>query len=590
MTGHEPNINALWAALLIEELVRQGVTAFCISPGSRSTPLTVAAANNERTECVVHFDERGAAFHALGIARATGRPAACICTSGTAVANYLPAAVEAAQSFVPLILITADRPPELIDTGANQAILQRGIFGEYARWETTLPCPTTEIDPAFVLTTAAHASQRARGPIAGPVHINCQFREPLAPTPSGEPWDAYLSPVSRWQSDEARAPFTAPTQTKLGIASDEQQRLALRLRKAQRGLLVVGQLADAMETASVEQLARAWGWPVLPDITSGLRLGKASRGTLAHYDALLLSARFQGRLAPDAVVHIGGPSVSKRLQQFLDDFAPPLYLRVAGHPMRHDPHHRVTQRITVDIPRFCEWAVNGVETKPDKAWLDPLSTADARIHSTLEVHEATAANLDEIVIARTVARLIPNSHALFLGNSMPIRDMDSYAGTGGAPARVYANRGASGIDGNLATIAGIARGLGRPVSAVIGDLAVLHDLNALALLKDVDTPVILVVPNNDGGGIFNFLPIAAHESVFEPYFATPHGMQFEHAAAQFGLSYRRAADAASLADAYRHAAGHKLHTLIEAPIERAANTTAHRLLQGAIVDAAEEAL
>jgi len=590
MTGHEPNINALWAALLIEELVRQGVSDFCISPGSRSTPLTVAAANNDRAESIVHFDERGAAFHALGIARATGRPVACICTSGTAAANYLPAVIEAAQSFVPLILITADRPPELIDTGANQAILQDGLFRAYTRWGATLPCPATAIDPAFVLTTAAHAVHRSWGPAAGPVHLNCQFREPLAPAPSGETWKAYLAPITKWLQEHSRPPYTAATNTKQSLASNEQMSLAMRLRRIKRGVIVAGQLDNYHESAAVERLAKSWGWPLLPDITSGLRLGNPGSMTLAHYDALLLSARFQSRLAPEAVVHFGGPVVSKRLQQFLADFAPSFHLRIADHPMRHDPVHRVTQRIQADIVRFCEWAADTVVTSSDSAWFEPLLHAQGRIRSTLEVHEATASGLDEAIIARIVARQIPNGHSLFVGNSMPIRDMDSYAGPEGAPARVFANRGASGIDGNLSTIAGIARGLGKPLTAVLGDLTVLHDLNGLALLRGLETPVTLVVPNNDGGGIFNFLPIAEHASVFERYFGTPHGMDFSHAAAQFGLTHRRASSAKELAEAYRHATAHRLHTLIEVPIERAANTMAHRALQDAIVEAVEEAL
>lgn len=590
MIGAEPNLNALWAGLLIEELVRQGVSNFIVSPGSRSTPLTVAAATNPRAACVVHFDERGAAFHALGLARATGRPAACICTSGTAVANYLPAVVEAAQSFVPLIMITADRPPELLDTGANQAILQAGLFRSYARWEATLPCPTEAIDPGFVLTTAAHAAERARMPAPGPVHLNCQFREPLAPTGAGGPWDEYLRPVHTWRTQQPGHPFTAHAHTKTALASDDAQRLALRLRGIERGIIVAGQLDDPMEVAAVERLAKAWGWPLLPDITSGLRLRTQVRAALPHYDALLLSARFQGRLAPQAVVQVGGPIVSKRLQQFLTEFAPPVFVRVADHPMRVDPGHRHTMRIQADVARFCEWASGAVPATVDTPWLQRLLGAQGRIHTTLEVYEATAAALDEVYLARIVARRIPAGHALFLGNSMPIRDMDSYAGTDGNAARVFANRGASGIDGNLATIAGIARGLGQAVTGIVGDLAVLHDLNSLALLRELDTPVTLVVPNNDGGGIFHFLPIAEQEAVFERYFATPHGMTLEHAAAQFGIAYHRAGAPPALTEAYSSATVERRHTLIDVPIDRSANTAAHRALQRALVEAIEESL
>ncbi len=254
-----PTLNLLWAGLLVEELVRQGTTLFVVCPGSRSTPLAVAVAQNRRAELVVHWDERAAAFVALGWARATGRPAAVVTTSGTAVANLLPAAVEARQSGVPLILLTADRPPELREAGANQAIRQPGLFSTVARWEVDLGTPSDRVDPAFVLTTAAEAAARARD--GGPVHLNCPFREPLAPTPDGTDAGALLAPLGRWL--DGTDPYTRRVSP---AAHAEVGDLAHALDGVERGVVLLGPL-DATDTdtaPAAAEIADRLGWPCSP--------------------------------------------------------------------------------------------------------------------------------------------------------------------------------------------------------------------------------------------------------------------------------------------------------------------------------------
>ncbi len=575
------NPNRLWADLLVEELVRCGVGLFCLAPGSRSTPLTAAVAANPQARHLIHFDERGTAFCALGFARATGRPAAWITTSGTAVANGLPAVVEASVDRVPLVLLTADRPPELRDTGANQTIRQPGLFGEYVRWRFDLPTPTPDIDPAFVLTTADQAVHRAIGRPAGPVHLNCMFREPLAPAPHAVNGEAERSRVpkalERWvASEEPYTRYTAPSAvdvTGLGGVIEP-------LHEVERGLVVAGRLATRAEGEAAVRLAEALGWPLLPDIGSQMRFGD-SDVACPFYDQMLGNDAFREAFAPDAVLYLGGRVTSKRLVQFIADARPDPFVVVRDDPFRFDPDHRVTDRIEADVGAFCYGIVGELGRGPKKAtpWLRAWRTASDAVLAAFDAYFSEDDALTEPAVARLVSQ-----HAgpgLVLAASMPVRDADAFAVPSGpvplvAAPLVASNRGASGIDGTVATAAGFARGLDAPVTLVIGDLALLHDLNSLALLRDpAQPPVTVVAVNNDGGGIFHFLPIAQHADVFEPYFGTPHGLGFEHAARMFGLAYVRPETPAAFAEALAAARAGSASTLIEVRTDRTANRTLH---------------
>ena len=563
----------------MEELVRCGVDLFCVAPGSRSTPLVAALAANEKARSLVHFDERGTAFAALGHARATGRPAAWITTSGTAVANGLPAVVEASTDGVPMILLTADRPPELRQTGANQTIDQPDIFGDYVRWRFDLPAPDLTIDPAMVLTTVDQAAYRAsRGP-RGPVHLNLMFREPFLP----EGDDGIAGP-SPWA--EAEEPYTRYAATKPAVDATELRTLWGTLRRSKRGLVVAGRLASRKQGEAVSRLAGALGWPLLPDVGSQVRLGADSENLVAYYDALLASEAFAEAHAPEAVVHVGGRALSKRLEQFLGRSGPDPYVVVRENPFRLDPAHRVTHSIEADVVDFCAALVRVAEEDPpdgDETWTKGWRGASERVDHTLNGISYTKPT--EPFVARSVSRNVPHDHGLVVASSMPVRDLDTYAAAGGAPVPVAANRGASGIDGTVATAAGFARGLGRPVTLLIGDLALLYDLNSLAMLRDV--PVVVVVLNNDGGGIFSFLPVAEHEEFFEPYFGTPQGVGFEPAAGMFGLHYERPGTMEEFVGAYREASARGSSTLIEVRTDRAENLALHRRILKRVTGAVE---
>jgi 2-succinyl-5-enolpyruvyl-6-hydroxy-3-cyclohexene-1-carboxylate synthase len=563
-----PRANRLWAGLSVEELLRCGVDFFCVAPGSRSTPLVAALAANEKARSLIHFDERGTAFAALGHARATGRPAAWITTSGTAVANGLPAVVEAATDGVPMILLTADRPPELRQTGANQTIDQPDIFGDYVRWRFDLPAPDPTIDPAMVLTTVDQAAYRAGRAPQGPVHLNLMFREPFLPDADDE--EVLYGPSSLARRDE---PYTRYAATKPAVDGMEIHRIWEALLPVKRGLVVAGRLASRKQGEAVVRLADALGWPLLPDIGSQVRLG--AEGLVAHYDALLAGDSFARTYAPEAVVHVGGRALSKRLEQFLARSRPDPYVVVRENPFRLDPAHRVTHSVEANVLDFC---VALVQTAAESAaaidayWAESWRDASEEVGCHLD--GISSGELNEPLVARVLSRNIPPDHGLVVASSMPVRDLDTYAVADGAPVPVAANRGASGIDGTVATAAGFARGLGRPVTLLIGDLALLHDLNSLAMLRDVH--VVVVILNNDGGGIFSFLPVARHEEFFEPYFGTPQGVGFEPAAQMFGLGYEHPGTREEFVEAYGSACARGTSTLIEVKTDRAENVALHR--------------
>src|SRR5215210_4049701 len=573
-----PRANRLWAHLIVEELIRCGVDFFCVAPGSRSTPLVAALAANVKARSLIHFDERGTAFAALGYARATGRPAAWITTSGTAVANGLPAVVEAATDGVPMVLLTADRPPELRQTGANQTIDQPDIFGDYVRWRFDLPAPNPDIDPAMVLTTIDQAAYRASRAPQGPVHLNLMFREPFLSDPGDE---TVLHGPSSWeQSDE---PYTRYAATKPAVDEIEIHDLWEMLRPVRRGLVVAGRLASRKQGEAVLCLADTLGWPLLPDIGSQVRLGADSQGLVAHYDVLLASDSFSEDHVPEAVVHIGGRSLSKRLEQFLGRSRPDPYVVVRENPFRLDPAHRVTHSFEANILGFCAGllrAATEAPPTPDTSWTADWREASQGVGRRLDGILSEVPN--EPLVARSVSRNLPADHGLVVASSMPVRDLDTYAAADGVPAPVAANRGASGIDGTVATAAGFARGLGRPVTLLIGDLALLHDLNSLAMLRDVH--VVVVVLNNDGGGIFSFLPIARHEEFFEPYFGTPQGVGFEPAAKMFGLAYEHPGTIEDFVEAYGSACARNSSTLIEIETDRRENVALHRRLLEGVAD------
>ena len=565
------NINHLWTALIMEELYRLGVKTVCISPGSRSTPLTWAAAEHPELETIVHIDERGLGFHALGIAKTTECPVAIICTSGSAVANLLPAVVEASMSRVPLILLTADRPPELIDCGANQAIKQPGIFGEYVRWEKNLSCPTTDEPLEELLLTVGKAILEASNMNPGPVHINCPFREPLTPENDGIDIAAYTVAVDEWLN--GTAPYLEADISYSNVSSDREA--LTKSFDAARGLLIVGQLQTAQEWIHAEALAAQLNWPMIADIATPFRLSGIPEHLVAYADQLLLTRHRALLEEAECILHVGGALVSKRMQAFIEGQAPKPYVRITPGRLLMDPGHCSTTHIFMQTLDFLD--MDSIESSIDAEWRDAILAASETIGCFL-AGQFCGMTLSEPEVIRTITQT--EASDVFFGNSMPIRDADMFGAPDGCVMKVHANRGASGIDGNIATVAGIAHANGS-VTAVIGDLAALHDLNSLALLKA--NKVVLVIINNAGGGIFSFLPIAEQGKHVEEFFNTPHDCTFESAATMYGLPYVRPESMMDFQTAYDAALATDTSTIIEVTTDRDDNVALHRKLESDLI-------
>lgn len=571
------NINMLWASLIIEELVRNGVEQFCVAPGSRSAPLALAAAGHPKVNLTVHYDERGLGFFALGCVSATKKPAVVITTSGTAVANLFPSVIEASKKKLPLILLTADRPPELRATGANQTIDQNKIFGDYVRFYFDLPCPTKEVHPEAVLTTIDQAVFRASGELPGPVHLNCMFREPLTTAKGSDDLTEYLRTVQNWQ--RAKLPYTQYAKGSLSLSKTQLSHIAATINTIKNGIIVVGKIGGAEDQRAVLRLSEKLNWPVLPDISSGLRLGTRHRNIISYYDQVLLN-EWPEQLKIDGILHLGGRMTSQRYYQLIKKLQPRHYLMVLRHPLRNDPTHSVSLRVQSGVNGFCSSLLPKLPRRSEGQALKYFRSANTLCEKVISSEiKGNTKGITEPAVCRMISETIMNDSLLFIANSMPVRDMDMYASPKGKKVAVAANRGASGIDGNIATACGASRASGRACTAVIGDLAFLHDLNSLKFLPSLKNPFVLVVLNNNGGGIFSFLPVHEHQEHFEKLFGTPHGLTFEAAAKLFVIKYVQVKKATEFVRAYTSAVKRRTPTMIEILTERAVNLSTHKLLQ-----------
>lgn len=624
-----PNPNAAWATILIGELVRGGVTTFCIAPGSRSTPLALAAEKHVGANVVVCIDERSLGFYALGYAKGASKPAAVICSSGTAVANLLPAAVEASESSTPLLLLTADRPYELRDTGANQTIDQVKIFGSYARYCADMAPPGDGAPARACATTAATALRYLRGTNPGPVHLNCSFREPLGP--QRVDWDSAkaLKGLENWESSSTQFTIGGSSSGTLHDASTWQSALE-RISSAKRGVLVVGGGTSAADSMAATAIAKTLGWAVAADATSGMRVGAgldANVRTIPMIDYVLVEPSAHEAIRPDVILQVGSRLTSKRLCQFLEASAiehGAEWIVVDPTPNRLDPAHCVSVRVESSIGHASNILDQSLGESSAYAFSDDKASCVAFAERAVCVGAAVAREasmalndittnegVSEMAVAVAVSEGLPDSMGLFLGNSMPIRDVDAFAGlkhfmngnehtlvhssattSHGVP--VTANRGASGIDGVISSAAGYAAGLGHPVTLIIGDVSFQHDANGLLFLRERpgQPPVTVVVVNNGGGGIFSFLPVAGQvdDAAFNRLFATPPDVSRRGLCEAHRVSYSHPVSMAELNEALRKAWNEDRHNVIEVTTSRARNLVQHRIVQRRCSNIAQRAL
>jgi 2-succinyl-5-enolpyruvyl-6-hydroxy-3-cyclohexene-1-carboxylate synthase len=577
------SLNTLWARAVVQELSRAGVGHAVVAPGSRSAPLALAcaeAAPDMRVFSVV--DERTAGFFALGLALESGRPAAVVVTSGTAGAHLLPAVMEAWASHVPLVVLTANRPWELHGFGAAQTVRQEGLFGGFTRSSAFLAAPEAS-SAAFLHLRAvvARAVALSRSAPRGPVHLDVPFREPLAPEP-GASDVAGLEPLALEGREGSFLASPPPLRRPPEQALAE---LRHQLARTEKGLLVVGPRAEADGLAgAVLALANSYGYPVLADVASNVRWNGAGP-VVGHADVLLRSDGLRQVLRPELVLRLGGGLTSKRLSQWLDACGAETVLLVEDEAVV-DSAHRARLVLAGDLAATC--VALTASTPPRRApWAEAFLAADARADATLTEAFAAAGPLSEPQLAHQVVSSLPEGARLVVASSMPIRDVESFAPSSAARIRVLANRGLNGIDGTLSTALGVAAASGAPTVALLGDLAFLHDLGGLLIARRSGIPLTVVVANNDGGGIFSFLPVASVGAAFEPLFATPHGLELEHAGALFGARFTRVKSAVELSLALKEGLLGGLH-LLEARLPgRAANVELHHALAERAARAAE---
>jgi len=550
------NNNTIFSLAIINELLRNNINTFIISPGSRSTPLTVAIArfknevnikskNKEIIKTIVAVDERSAAFYALGYARHQQNkdkinPAVLICTSGSAVANYLPAVIEASQDFIPMIIISADRPSELLDTGANQAIDQKNIFQNYVRKNINIQCPSNELPLKSILTNINNSIYHAQN---GPIHINIMFREPLIPH------QLLANKYLKKQNTQQAKPYTQYFYSLKTPSNNTLKKIDKILSQKKKTILVIGRLQSKKKLKQIIKFAEKYNLPIFADVLSQLR-NFSSTNIISYFHHVIPLLAKQN--PPQNIIHLGGQITSKTFLKLLETNSFENYIVVKSHSQRHDVTHKVTHRIQADIPIFCKKMISISKKKPsDKKsspssvveYLTYLQIASANIRSNIHNFMNKKTLLNEVYVVRSLIKTIKNNSSCFLGNSLSIRMVDYFAYNYNRKnqKKIFfdANRGSSGIDGNLSTGLGYAKSSQKNTIILLGDLSLLHDLNALYLLETIKTSVTIIAVNNNGGGIFQYLPIQKYKDVFEEFFIVPHNLQFKNICQMFSLKYSK---------------------------------------------------
>lgn len=558
--------NRCWSKVILESLLRYGVNHICIAPGSRSTPLTLEAArlqDESRVTCHTHFDERGLGFFALGLAKATQKPVAIIVTSGTAVANLYPAIIEAYQTQTNLIVLTADRPIELIECGANQAICQQKIFAHYPIAEINLPKPSQDYSANWLVSTLDQACyQQQLTP--GVIHINVPFAEPLYQANLQQIDNhSWLQPLSSWL--HSQKPWVKHPENQVEVLIHENW----DLWRTKRGIVVVGRL-PLEQSMGISTWVNTMGWVLLTDVQSTVE------AILPYADIWLANKTvFQQLLQADIVIQLGSGIVSKRINQFLATFHGEYWLVDASHRRLDPAHHQQT--------RFHAKAHHWLRAHPplrQKPWLlEPLALSQ---FCDKFIEQQVGSNLNEASLAHHLERLLPTNGILFLGNSLFVRLVDALCKLPNNYP-IYTNRGASGIDGLLATVAGVAIAHQRPLIAFIGDISALHDLNSFALFRKVKLPTIIFIINNNGGAIFDMLPV--ENEAKEQYYRLPHNLEFSQIANMFELNYARPYTWADLSSTLKTAYMRKSATIIEIKVSATEGSTIYKNLLEQIAQA-----
>lgn len=561
-------------AAFLDELVQGGVQHVCVCPGARSTPLAIGAARHPGLRVWSHVDERSAAFFGLGIAKSSGRPAALVCTSGTAAANFFPAVIEAAYAHVPLVVVTADRPAELRDCGAAQTIDHNRLYGTHVKWFVEAGPP--ELDERYFRSLAVRATAAACTLPAGPVHVNFAFREPLMPR---EDAPSSLRLLSAAAQTLVPAPVLLPS-------PDTVERLISRVSAAQRGLIVCGPLDWGHRHAeAIAALSAHLRYPILADPLSQLRAGPHAGGlVLASYDALLRDEGFARRMTPELILRVGPLPTSKAFLQYARDGG---CEHVVVDPLGawNDPALIATEIVRADPSATCRALIEASPRRAQSIWNETWTSADRRAAHAIAERLDRLAELFDGKVFTEIAPLLPERSSVFVGNSMPVRDLESFWPVSEKSVRFLCNRGVNGIDGFVSSGLGAAAVSDGPVVMITGDLGLYHDLNGLLAVKRHGLRATLIVLNNDGGGIFSFLPQGECEPGLEELFSTPHGLNFRGAVEMYGAAFVRVASWEQFRNAFQESLAAPCTTVIEVPTERRRNVELHREIWRAVRDA-----
>ena len=535
------NLNALWGTFAVETFYRLGLRYAVVSPGARSAPLTWALASHPGIEAIPVLDERSAGFFALGIARRTKLPVLLLATSGTAGAHYYPALIEASEANVPLLAVTADRPPELRDCGAGQTIKQGDLYGGFVRYATELPLPEPSAPLLRQLRqTLTHAWEIARGPIPGPVHLNAPFREPLAPVEddSLRSWPESFDPDQLLPAPRPSPPIRP---SRIRMASSEAKGLLDRWRGSERGLIVAGpaQPANPAEyCAMVGRLASSLGWPVLSDGLSPIRSHRENvPGLVTKYEFLLRAGNLRDDLKPDLLIQLGALPAGKTLRAWLEEAAPETWVITEGD-RNLDPLHGRTCHVRGGVDDLVAEIDEDLAARQTNPYLDRWQTAENAAANHVARFMGEEQDLFEGKVAWLMSRHLPPQTPCFIAASMPVRDVEFYWEPGDCRFQIYCNRGVNGIDGTLSTAMGVCHD-GPPGVLLTGDLACLHDANGLQNRPRFRGSLTVVLINNRGGGIFEKLPMARFDPPFEEFFATPQQVDFRKLAEAYGASYQK---------------------------------------------------
>ncbi|WP_071393754.1 2-succinyl-5-enolpyruvyl-6-hydroxy-3-cyclohexene-1-carboxylic-acid synthase [Bacillus tuaregi] len=558
-----------YIASFVSELVQSGIKDIVVSPGSRSTPIAMVMAEHPDLRLHIQVDERSASFFALGIAKASQRPTVLLCTSGTAAANYFPAIVEANISRIPLVVLTADRPHELRDVGAPQSIDQIQLYGNHVKWFVEMAPPEgTEEMVRYARMVCARAAATAMQAPAGPVHLNFPLREPLVPLLENE---------QLFSQKERVNGYVKIQQPTVSLQMHEFDYYAELMNQAERGIIICGQMDDVHFSKAITAFAEKCQFPILADPLSQLRSGTHSGNAIIDtYDGFLRNIKAKKVLKPDLIIRFGSMPVSKALTFFLRENHTAQQLVIDGGIGWRDPALVSTEMIYCQETLFCnEMAKRVVERHSSnyfQKWLTINMYTKKLIHKIDEAEE-----LSEGKLFHQLAELLPEEAAIFVGNSMPIRDLDSFFHFNEKSIKVLANRGANGIDGTVSTALGVGT-IHQPLYLILGDLTFFHDLNGLiaAKLQKLNMTVLLI--NNNGGGIFSFLPQASHPKHFELLFGTPLDLDFSKAVEMYGGEFTSISNWEQFPDALLQDQNKDGLRVIEIMTNRNSNAEEHRKL------------